>query len=210
MSQLPEFIKEIIRRELAPQQPCLEGWTSAERGIEMAELVMEVKPLLCVELGVFGGRSLIAQALALKNVKGGWIVGIDSWRKCDTLDSEKDPGNIDWWSKLDIERIHQGCMHAIWRLGLEDRALVLRSPSQNCHALFRNESVDILNIDSNHAEESSCRDVTLYLPTVRKGGHVWMDDCDWESTKRAQAMLEKECDTVRVSPDGHYKLYRKR
>lgn len=211
MSELPNEIKDIIRRELRMELPVfLEGWTTAERGIEMAQLVMDVKPLLCLELGVFGGRSLLAQALALKHIKGGWIVGVDSWRKHDVLDCEKDPGNIDWWSKLDIEKIHQGCMQAIWRLGIEDRTLILRSASQHCHALFRNESVDILNIDSNHSEEASCRDVTLYLPTVRKGGFVWLDDADWKTTKKAQVLLELSCDTIRTSPDGHYKLYQKR
>lgn len=209
MIKLPDIIEQQIRAELRMEQPCLEGWTDAQRGIEMAELVMQVNPLCVVELGVFGGRSLIAQALAVKHLNRGVVIGVDPWRTADALEAEHVPANLDWWSKVDIHAIHRGFMEALWRLQLESHTLVIRAASQHAVRLIT-QPIDILTIDANHSELASCRDVELYLPRVNRGGYIHFDDCDWASTQKAQVMMEQLCETVKVSPDGHYKLYRKK
>ena len=38
------------------------------------ELILKEKPQLCVEIGVFGGSSLIPQALALKTYEGNYLL----------------------------------------------------------------------------------------------------------------------------------------
>lgn len=199
---IPEPIKRTIEQDI----PKMEGWTTPERCVEMAELILETKPKLCVEIGTFGGRTLVAQALALKENGAGTIYGIDPWRVEHALEGENE-ANRTWWSKnVDLEKIHRGCMEEIWKRGLDQQAVVIRTCSQYCHWLF--VDIDVLLIDGNHSEVASCRDVELYLPSVAHGGHVWMDDCDWESTKKAQTLMETQCDVVKDA--GHYKLYRKR
>ncbi len=72
----------------------------------------------------------------------------------------------------------------------------------------------MLHIDGNHSEEVSCADVNLWLPLVVKGGHIWMDDIHWESTKKAQAILSNACDKLSEIPYTDQTmavaLYRKR
>lgn len=47
----------------------IEGWCSQEKMIKMVSLILATKPERVVEIGVFYGKSLICQALALKKIK---------------------------------------------------------------------------------------------------------------------------------------------
>ena len=44
----------------------LEGWCGLEKSNELYNLVIDQKPKVLVEIGVFEGKSLFSQALALK------------------------------------------------------------------------------------------------------------------------------------------------
>lgn len=201
-------IKEVV--------PTLPGWVTAERGCELADAVMETRPKLCVELGVFGGRSLFSQAVALKNLETpGMVVGVDPWRVQEALEGENQ-ANREWWAKLDIEAIHRKAMAAIWDHGLETHATVVRNASQHVAQIFG--QIDMLFIDGNHAEEPSMRDVELWVPKVRKGGYVVADDADWPSTQKAYARLRELADVVKIGSEvvdgveqhGRYLVCRKK
>lgn len=201
---ISEHTKQIIVHDI----PTYEGWTTPERGIEMAELIAEVKPEVVVEIGTFGGRSIVCQALALRENGKGKIYGIDPWKKDFVAEGSNDPINDNWWKSLDLDDIHKKAMACIWKHSLDEWAIIIRSPSQFVHQLF--PRIDVLYIDGCHSELASCRDVELYVPRVVKGGYVWFDDTDWATTKAAQNLIEKSCEQIRMSPDGHYKLYRKK
>lgn len=183
----------------------LDGWTTEDRLKMMAQLITTDKPELVVELGVFGGRSFIAQALALQVVGEGVIYGVDPWRKEAAIEGEI-AANATWWSNIDLEAIHRKSMSAIWNNSLEQHAVVVRSESQHCYHLFDN--IDIINIDANHSELASCRDFRLYYPRVKKGGWIWVDDTDWASTQKMVGLLDESCELV--NNQGHWRLYRKK
>ncbi|MBI2809024.1 MAG: hypothetical protein HYX68_28910 [Planctomycetes bacterium] len=44
----------------------LEGWCTPEKAQMLAALIIDALPALCVEIGVHGGKSLIPQAMALR------------------------------------------------------------------------------------------------------------------------------------------------
>jgi cephalosporin hydroxylase len=183
----------------------LEGWTSAERGLEMAELILENRPKTVVELGVFGGRSLIPQAMAIRHSNhGGKIYGVDPWKVESALEAENE-ANRDWWKSIDLEKVRRGAINAIWSHMLDPWVVIIQSQSQYAAELWNH--IDILNIDGNHSEVASCRDVELYLPKVPAGGFIWMDDCDWPSTATALKILDRECE--RIKDGGKYRLYQK-
>jgi predicted O-methyltransferase YrrM len=185
-----------------------EGWMEPERAVEMAQLVLDIQPEIVVEIGVFGGRSLISQALALKANGHGKIYGIDAWKTEVAIEGEND-SNAKWWKEnIDINQIHLYAFNGIWRYHLQEQAILLRAPSQYCADMF--PVIDIIFIDGCHSEVASCRDVELFVPKVRRAGHIWFDDCDWPTTQKAQRLLEEKCDTVKTSADGHYKLFKKR
>lgn len=196
-----------IRDDLHREVSKLEGWVSPERGVELFDLIVKEKPVICVEIGVFGGRSLISQAMGLRENGAGKIFGIDPWKTEAALEGENFE-NKEWWSKnVDLHGIHRGTMDAIWRLGLDPWAIVIRAKSQDTNFLFRN-GIDWLFVDGNHSEISSVRDVTLYAPLVKKGGIVIFDDADWPSTQSALKLLDGQCELVKDA--GGYRIYRKK
>lgn len=197
----PDLLKSKIYAEI----PKLEGWTTPERACLFAGHIVKFRPGRCVEIGVFGGRSLIAQAMALEHNKKGTIFGIDPWRTEATLEGENKE-NQDWWKTVDLHAIHRGTMEAIWNLGLEDRAIVIRSTGAQAQNFFPNWSLDSVFIDGNHSEVSSVRDVRQWGVKIRAGGFLWMDDCDWPSTREALRLVQGRFELV--GDYGALKLFR--
>ncbi len=206
--QCPPELCSLINYALTmdPVSHRLEGWTESKRGIEMAELILQEKPEVVVQIGVFGGRSLIAQAMALRHNGHGKIYAIDPWRKEAALEAESGENKV-WWSKLDLHQIHRGAMEAIWNYDLDEWAVIIRARSEHAFKLFAG-GIDILEIDGNHSEPASCRDVHLYSPMLNPGAYVHFDDADWPTTQKALRTLEKTCDLIKDT--GHYRLYRRR
>lgn len=201
---LPKHIEKAIDHYL----PVLEGWLDTARGHAMAELIIETKPDVVVEIGVFGGRSLIAQGFALRENNKGKIYGIDPWKVDTAVEGFNDEKNNEWWRKsITLEDIHRGTMRALWDHRLDEWTVIIRSASQHVYQLF-NHNIDIIYIDGNHSEMSSCRDVENYVPRVKQGGFVWMDDADWPTTQKALGLLDTMCDLVR--DNGSHRLYKKR
>lgn len=199
----PAF-KERILIAIAP----LEGWCTLEKASAMAELILTEHPSRVVEIGVFGGRSLIPQAMALRENGTGIIVGIDPWRHVHAVEGNLSDADKKWWTNnVDLEGIHRGCMKALWDNGLDDFCIILRAASQHCPMLFGG-GIDILHIDGTHSEEASIRDVNLYLPQVGRGGYVWFDDVDWTTTAKAVGVLDAACD--RVDTVGSCVLFKRR
>jgi predicted O-methyltransferase YrrM len=184
----------------------LHGWMTPERAEELRELVLREKPKICVELGTFGGQSLITIASALRDIGTGIVYGVDPWKTEAALEGENDQ-NKDWWSnKVNLNDIHTGTMEAIWQRGLDEWAVVIRAKSQHCPMLFG--MLDLLLIDGNHSEVASTRDAKLYLPMVVSGGIVIADDLDWPTTQKMRSMIEEQCERINDNP--HYGIYRKR
>jgi hypothetical protein len=163
----------------------IEGWCSREKAIKMASYVN--KNSLCVELGVFGGRSLLPLCLMTDNK----VFGIDAWNINSSLEGENSQDNYEWWSKINYNDMFQYTKNLINKYKCNNCKL-LRMNSYEAVGFFENESIDVLHQDSNHSEKISCLEVELYDIKVKPGG-IWIfDDTNWETTKKAQEkLLEK-------------------
>lgn len=187
--------------------PKLPGWCTPQKAHALAELILTTKPEVSVEIGVFGGSSLIPQALAHEFNSRGRVYGIDPWSKDASLESVQERENLDWWAGQDYENIYRNCLRSVLELGLTEWCSIIRAKSEKAVNLF-DSVIDVLHIDGNHSEEKSVNDVFLYLPKVRPEGFVWFDDVDWHSTKRAVSFVEEQCE--RIKSVGTCVLYRKR
>ena len=198
--------------EIERIRPKLEGWCSAEKARAMAQLVVEYRPQVSVEIGVFGGKSLVPQALACDYVEGGHVFGVDPWSNAEAIKDAQHPDNIKFWGGIDMEAIYRGCLTALLENRLTQYCTVFRTTSERACTLF--DEIDVLHIDDNHTEQASVLDVFLYLPKVRSGGHIWFDDVDWKeigehfSQQRALDLIEERCERIRLI--GNCALYRKR
>jgi hypothetical protein len=189
------------------------GWCDPAKGIALAELVMLNTPDVCVEVGVFAGKSLLSTAIGLREVGGGLVYGVDSWATSDNTPPDESKEGVDWWAKVDLEKIYQEFQGHIHKTGLGNFIRTIRMSSQEA---ARNSciplEIDMLHIDGCHSEWSSTSDVVLWLPRLRPGGIVIMDDANWESTQTAIRFVKKFCTEMSVShaQESVWGIYKKR
>lgn len=190
---LPKHIEEAIHHYINH----MEGWTTSKRACEMAERILEIKAQVCVDIGVFAARSTIAMGFAARELGNSIVYGIDPWHVGAAPESDDNKEGVDWWKeKANLEEMHRQSMKAVWDHNLEPWVVIIRARSEYCSQLFT--SIDVLNIDGNHSKVASCRDAMTYIPKVRSGGIVLMDDTSWPSTQDAIKIIEQHCDLLNV------------
>lgn len=202
-SQLPPNLAHAIREVI----PHLRGWEGkVARPYRMATLIYQQRPRTVVEIGVFGGQSLIPQAMTLKALGHGRIFGVDPYNlgviagQMAEFDDEK------MWLRQDMDVVLKDTRHWINNLELLSHAILVLGDSKDCSTLF--DSIDILHVDGSHTEEGALLDVNLYGKRVVRGGYIWMDDTHFPSLQPALRELEYFAD--KVGDWGGYRLYKVR
>ena len=213
----PELEKQIRAWCEGPRPGLLEGWCVTRKAIELAELVIASDARFIFELGVFGGRSFLPMAAACAAKGSGYCIGLDSWSAkaaLESLDPEDsdDRRQIAWWGKVDLPGIRDGAARAIYAANLIPFCVLIQMPSEQFAPLVAPDSLDLLHIDGNHTVAASCRDVNIWLPKVRPGGHIAFDDAAWASTQPAQAILAASCDlsSDQIEGGSSWRIFRKR
>lgn len=178
---------------------------------------------LCVEIGVFKGSSLLYFAEGLR-LTSGKVIGIDPYQ----LDAFKNKINASK-NKIENEKIsnliykvlfteqkilddiYENLIKIIIDNDLSDVISIVRDKSENYCCNLSSESVDILHIDGNHDEENVSKDIINYLPLVKKGGYIIMDDENWPGVKNAiKNYLQSECDLVKDYTHSFWAVYIKK
>lgn len=185
---------------LATRLESVVGWCSVEKADFLAERVKLDSVKKFVELGVFGGRSLIAVALAVKvnfpDLKDVSVIGVDPWSvraslENNFMDDEASMKNAAYWSRIDYEGVYRGCLEQLRIFGVSDFVELARTTAMEFAEKITPKSLDMLHQDGNHEEVSCCREVELYHDKIRPGGLWIFDDTNWKSTKKAQITLEE-------------------
>jgi predicted O-methyltransferase YrrM len=172
----------------------LEGWCTREKALVLIDLLLEIRPQVVLEVGVFGGKSLIPMAFALQFNRKGKIIGIDPWDSQKSIEGQTIE-HAEWWLSIDHEAILQDLINKISEHKLGNYIELIRSTSID--ATIKTREIDVLHIDGNHSDQTSYIDVTKWVPYVKKGGLIIFDDLDWASTARAIRWLDDHC--IRVT-----------
>lgn len=167
----------------------LEGWCTKNKASLLIDLIFMLKPHTVVEIGVWGGKSLVPMAHALKILNNGMIYGIDPWDNAASIKG-MEGDNLEWWEKVDHEMIFQGLLSRIKEFNLEDRIELIRTTSELAPSI---PNIDILHIDGNHSEDASNLDVIKWVPLVKKGGVIIFDDMTWGTNANAVKWLDNNC-----------------
>lgn len=178
-----------LKKEAFASMQRLEGWCSKEKASVLIDLILAVKPSVVVEIGVFGGKSLVPMALALRHTGQGVVYGVDPWmaeKSADGLEGK----DLEWWSSLDHDFILHSLLQEIARQGLHKEVHLIRTTSEDCPPI---PNIDILHIDGNHSEKASVLDVNKWVPLVKDGGLIIFDDLDWDTTHAATTWLDQHC-----------------
>jgi predicted O-methyltransferase YrrM len=191
-------LKEQVKKLL----PSIHGWCSVEKAEKLMDYIANEKPKIIVEIGVFGGSSLIPQVMATKANGVGMVYGIDPWKSEDALEEMTGKENLAWWSTVNLNDIYKHCREHLKTLDLGKYCKLIRDKSENVVDQFENESIDLLHVDGNHSEVLSYKDVTLYISKVKPGGLIFFDDIWWTegdstvTTRKALMFLFEHCDKI--------------
>lgn len=180
---------ERVRYQALTAMTTLEGWCSQYKAALLIDLVLMTAPEVIVEIGVWGGKSLIPMAYALRENGKGKIYGIDPWSSNESIKG-MDGVNKDWWGSVNHQKILDGLIQKVNQYGLQDQVQLIRSTSLDAAPI---EQIGILHIDGNHSEDCSYLDVIKWVPYVKRGGLILFDDVYWGTTTKAVEWLDANC-----------------
>lgn len=165
------------------------GGCSVTKAYLMARLIRDEGLKSTLDIGVYRGRSLFPQALAHRSYTSGMAYGVDPWDAMEAL-QEHAPAAISskvkqWAKDANLQAIYEEVVTANQRLGLEAHCTLVRKPSSQAIEYFRerNISFDLIHIDGNHDTVRVREDVDLYLPRLKRGGYLVLDDVSWDSIR---------------------------
>lgn len=167
----------------------LDGWCSKFKASVLVDLVLMLKPENVVEVGVFGGKSLVPMAIACQSINKGVVTGIDPWSADRSIEG-MDGANFNWWGSINHEAILNHLISKINHFELNEWIVLSRNTSEGAEPI---QNIDILHIDGNHSEKAAEFDIKKWVPLVRKGGVVIMDDINWDGPKKAMEWLNMHC-----------------
>jgi predicted O-methyltransferase YrrM len=196
---LPDGIPADVFSLILEAEAKLSGWCTREKALMLARIVLEERPKICVEIGVFGGRSLMPCAAALRHNGEGEIYGIEAWSPNVATENATNEVNDDWWTKVDFPGIKRAFYQFAAAANLTAQVRLIEAPSRRAAGLF--DGIDFLHIDGSHSMINAAEDVILFVRKVRSGGIVVFDDINWKTTAPARELLREMCETVMTLKD---------
>jgi len=189
-------LRRQVRDAVSAIQIDFGGGCSVSKGYLMAWLIRKYQITASVDIGVYRGRSLVPQAVAHREFTGGKAYGVDPWLNAEVSET----GNpalreaIDRFiDTTDFPAIYEEVKALIRRLKLDQNCILVREKSCDAIRYFRREDMrfGLIHIDGNHDSDRVTADVSLYLPRLKRGGFVVMDDVSWDSVTSAYAAVSK-------------------
>ena len=172
-----------------PKPPTVDrqGWGSSEHPC-MADAIVQSRPRIIVEIGVWKGASALHMAEKLRELQ--WdaaVIAVDTW-----LGNWVHWAAPKWFGELELKSGYPSLYHKfagnVVACGLEDYIVPLPLDSTNASELVRQRdiAIDMLHLDAGHTYEAVTTDLVRWWPSLRRGGLFIGDDYqDWPDTRRA-------------------------
>lgn len=198
-------VRNEVARFLANIKSDFGGGCTLNKAYALADLIVDNDMKYAVEIGVYKGRSLFPQAIAMKHT-GGKVIGIDPYLKESALENDVSDALKDkiknFVATWDTDETYHTNLNIIRQYNLPCE--IIRKKSEE--ATVPN-GIELLHIDGNHDTEFVTKDIELFVPLVKKGGFIVMDDTDWGSVKVCLDMLNKDCELV--ADHNYYQIWKK-
>lgn len=166
-----------LYRQIAQLVPTLHGWCEVEKAIGLANLVLATKPATVVEIGTWGGRSLIPMMLA--GCDDNEFTAIDPWSPEASVNGQVTDTDRDWWSSVaNHDLVLSDFKRVVDSLAIGQRLRIHRQKSSDFKISFKQWEINILHIDGNHGPEA-IDDAKKFAPHVSEGGYCVLDDLNW-------------------------------
>lgn len=153
------------------EYPYLWGWCTDEKAEAIVNILRDIPNPVCVEIGVFGGRSAVPVLYSLK--EAGHLYAIDPWSN-EEASRGYQPRDAEYWSNIPLNQFEQVFRRAIKDADVEDKVTVLKQTSDKA-AIPDDLAIDYLHIDGQHTPQL-IHDINKYASKVRVGGYCILDD----------------------------------
>jgi len=196
---------ELFER-IAEVLPPLDGWCELAKANVLAASVLALRPpATVVEIGVFGGKSLIPMALACETIGAGMVIGIDPWSADASIEGQTAEDQR-YWASVDHEAIYRKFLEHLRALAIESRVTIWRARSDD---VVPPATIDLLHVDGQHTEQA-VRDVVRFASNVRLGGLCCMDDTSWSTDVQRAVESLKQLGFVKLYDLGIGAMFQRR
>lgn len=166
------------------------GWCSLDKSGCFVDYVNDicsrVENPVCVEIGVFGGKSVLPVALELKRHNKGKVHAIDPWSNVEAGKGYEDQKKeYDYWTNVDLEYMHTFFLNLLKEYEIENYVNVIRSTSDAAPDF---DEIDFLFIDGQHTDQA-VRDALKYATKVKLNGYCAVDDVTWGDVNKVPEIL---------------------
>jgi hypothetical protein len=196
-------LDENVRRDLETVSASIPvddgGGASLLKIFLLAELIVAEKLTRIVEIGVYRGRLFLPLGRLMARLGRGEMVGIDPYSADAAVQRDVELEAIDlvrWPSTIDWETMYREVSDGIGRWKMGKSARLIRKRGEETADLFADATIDLLHVDGNHDREAVTRDVELYMPHLRDGGYLVMDDIAWPSVRPVYEELQRRHELV--------------
>lgn len=160
----------------------MHGWCEPDKQLTLANIVMAIQPRVIVEIGVWGGKSLIPMALAAQYISNQnyqpKVIAIDPWASSESIKGQSEQ-DAKWWGETagqpQHELVYGSFLGKLMELGINRMVQVQRTTSDNAPVP---ESIGLFHCDGNHSIQA-LKDVQRFGPAITQGGVCVLDDMDW-------------------------------
>lgn len=185
------------------------GYCPKDKQRVLASLITKNGLTKSVEIGVYRGSSLLPQAVA-QRYTGGLAIGIDPYstaaaQQFDNLERIHETLGDDFQvDDVDFECVYRETNERIQQYGLTSHCKLIRQRSSDAADLIE-PGVDLIHIDGNHDADAVANDIRLYLPKIKSGGYLVLDDTNWDTIQPEYKRLRSTLKLVYgdIDEDGH-------
>lgn len=203
-----------VARAVEPIPVDFFGGCSLSKGYVMAELIRRFHLTTSLDIGIYRGRSFFPQAISHRAFTGGVVYGVDPYSMGEAV--ENDCGDLkdkvlEFASRLDFDELYASVETRIRALGLDHNAVLLRKTSMQAvpELVARDVFFGLIHVDGNHDTTRVMEDLDAYVPRLRPGGFVVLDDISWDSVRPAYNRLSRAMTHVfeRVDSRNDYAVF---
>lgn len=162
----------------------MHGWCEPAKQLTLANLVLAIKPKVILEIGVWGGMSLIPMAIAARandqdpELQMAKIYAVDPWAAFESAKGQEGE-DLKWWrddmGQPQHDLVYAGFIGKLMELGLREYVSVQRMSSGEFPSP---EEIGLIHIDGNHGPQA-VKDVQKFCPQIPSGGICVLDDLNW-------------------------------
>lgn len=166
------------------------GWVSLNKAGCLIDYVDEicknVEDPVCVEIGIFAGKSVLPVSLELKRNYRGKVYAIDPWTNEEATRGYDGP-HYEYWSQINLQEKFQIFTTMINEFELNDYIEIIKEPSDTAPDI---DNINLLHIDGQHTDQA-LRDVKKYASKIVLNGYCVVDDVEWGEVGNVPNLLEK-------------------